>query len=103
MLWNLLAGQVPGYEVDHHIDQRLTYFRQSLIILAQAVIAPQPSEGAFHDPPLQQDHEACGVGTRNETLHPAPNISIGAAYVWLTLGLLPCYAVALKGCAIRRG
>lgn len=41
-----------------NIDEGLAGFRDLLIVLAQATIVVQPSEGAFHDPPTGQHLES---------------------------------------------
>lgn len=57
-------------KVDHRqVDHRLAALGQRFVILAQATIAAQPSEGAFHGPTLGQHHEAAQARPLDDLHH----------------------------------
>jgi len=61
------------------IDKRFARFRQGFVVLTQASVFAEPSQGAFHDPALGQDREAIRrVGALdNLHLNAEPLLTIG--------------------------
>jgi hypothetical protein len=59
------SGQAADHQMDHrHLYDRLTGFRQQLIIFTQTPVAIEPAEGALDNPAFGDDHKALdGVGT----------------------------------------
>ena len=53
-----LPGEAPEHQPTHRqIDHRFTALQEVFIIFAQAAVAPDPGQRAFHHPPAGQDRK----------------------------------------------